>query len=139
MGKHRGFIIVLIAVYPKRFTGQALCRTFLCGVDEETGIDYSHRKDWLEKRMFELCDIFSVSIFAYAIMDRFLRPAPRVGVLDEDCIHHIHVNNGRYSSQALLDEAAVFSSMAYVDLNPIRAGIAERIEESKHTAINNSS
>ena len=42
---------------------------------------------------------------------------------------------GRYSSQALLDEAAVFSCMAYVDLNPIRADIAARLEDSHHTAI----
>ena len=42
---------------------------------------------------------------------------------------------GRYSSQALLDEAAVFSCMAYVDLNPVRARITEKLEESDNTSI----
>jgi len=53
-------------------TGQALRRTFLGGIDEVTGKDFSHRKDWLEQRMFELCELFSVDIYAYAVMDSFL-------------------------------------------------------------------
>ena len=39
-------------------TNRCVRRTSLCGVDEYSGNDYSHRKDWLERRVFELCDIF---------------------------------------------------------------------------------
>jgi REP element-mobilizing transposase RayT len=42
---------------------------------------------------------------------------------------------GRYKCQALCDERALLAAMAYVDLNPIRAGIAETLEDSAYTSI----
>ena len=42
---------------------------------------------------------------------------------------------GRFNSQAQLDEAAVLACMAYADLNPVKAGLENFPEESDFTSI----
>jgi len=42
---------------------------------------------------------------------------------------------GRFKSPRLLDDAAILTGMVYVDLNPMRAGLATTPEHSDHTSV----
>ena len=174
-------------------------RTYLCGVDRETGYDYSHRKGWIESKIKQLSEAFSIGICAYAIMsnhyhlvlhvdtdlalsfedeeiyrrwsmifpkdaEHFKRLTPTeaqiqakislwrerlqsiswfMRCLNETIAREANLEDeltgrfweGRFKSQALLDEGALLSAMVYVDLNPIRAKIADTPETSEFTSI----
>ena len=52
---------------------------------------------------------------------------------EDNCSGHFW--QGRYTATRLLDEASVLACCLYVDLNPIRAAIADSVESQPHTSI----
>lgn len=65
---------------------------------------------------------------------RFLNEAvARAAIAEDHCSGRFW--EGRFKCQALLDEAAVLACMAYVDLNPIRAGLCDELIDSDYTTI----
>ncbi len=180
-------------------------RAFICGQDKVTGRDFSHRRDWIEKHLFVLSEVFCINIAGYAILsnhyhvvlhvdqdraeklsDRavikrwhklykgpelirrylandLLTESERESVRDtiaqwREQLSNIsrfmgHLNESiarrankeddckgrfwesRFKLQAILDLAALLRTLCYVDLNPVRAGIAKTPETSRYTSI----
>ena len=177
-------------------------KSFLFGIDAQTGKDFSHRRKWIEQRITELSQLFTISVYAYAIMsnhyhlvlnvehedlsdevvaDRWLQlcpgrealreredgldlqkvalladplrlevirarlssiswfmrfinePLARMANREDECTGRFW--EGRFRSQALLDEASILACMVYVDLNPVRAGMSQSLDECEFTSI----
>jgi hypothetical protein len=43
-------------------------RAWLCGTDQQNGLNFDHRRQWLEDRILKLTSIFAVDLYGYAVM-----------------------------------------------------------------------
>ena len=102
-----------------------LCDRYLKG-EIETEAELRRVKEFVAEFRSRL---MSISWYMKAINEYIARMANE----EDNCTGHFW--ESRFKSQALLDERALLTCMAYVDLNPIRAGMAKALADSEYTSI----
>ncbi len=107
------------------FNGNVLINRYLNGECKSDG-ELSKVQEIIELWRKRLSDI---SWFMRSLNEYISRRANE----EDNCKGHFW--ESRFKSQALLNEQAVLSCMVYVDLNPIRAGLSEALDDSDFTSI----
>ena len=65
MSNPRSHVVDPLSVQILHVFNRCVRRAFLCGCDRVSGIDYSHRKDWLRERLEFLVGIFALGVTGF--------------------------------------------------------------------------
>lgn len=115
----------IIERWHRLYAGNWISQKYRAGVeltDVENHLLDQHVNIWRER-------LYDISWFMRNLNEYIAREANR----EDQCTGRFW--EGRFKSQALLDDKALIACMAYVDLNPIRAKMATTPEASDHTSI----
>ncbi|MCG7934684.1 MAG: transposase, partial [Candidatus Thiodiazotropha taylori] len=115
----------VITRWTQLYKGHLLADRYLAG-DVMSGAERAALSELIEEWRLRL---FDISWFMRCLNEHLARKANE----EDHCKGRFF--EGRFKSQALLDEGALLTCMSYVDLNPIRASMAETPEESDFTSI----
>ena len=131
---------VVVHVDPARAAGwsdeevaKRWVRLFPARVDGVIDEEACRRKAWVLSGNADRLQVLRQRLGDLAWFMRCLaEPLARLANAEDRCSGRFW--EGRYRCQALLDDAAVLACMTYVDLNPIRAGVADDLPQSLHTS-----
>ena len=137
MSNHYHLVLHINQAYADTFSNTEVIRRWCQVYKNKLGLRYLAGEKLIsaeETLLHSLVDkwrsrLTDISWFMRALNHNIARRANK----EDECTGHFW--EGRFKSQALLDEGAVLSCMAYVDLNPVRANLSETPETSEFVSI----
>jgi REP element-mobilizing transposase RayT len=138
MQNHYHIVLKIDADTAKSWNDTTVAERWLCLFKGPLLIQKFHRGETLSKaELLTVSEIINEWRERLANLSWFMKclnqPIAKLANQEDHCTGHFW--ESRFKSQALLNEEALLTCMAYVDLNPIRAAIATTPETSDYTSI----